>query len=187
MARILVRNAQRHRAERSCQTEFVEKLRNVFHLSREFLRRLMRRVAFLEEFGIFLERGSAACGIGNDGVEVRGWKNFLVRARQIASDVPDSGVRGQRATADLIARYDDFTAIGLQDANRGSIEFTERDLRNTARKKRDARAARPLGRKRLAQFREKEMRIDLRHQALAFLQAQEPQDSSSTCKRSQAA
>src|SRR5580704_16694146 len=96
-------------------------------------------------------------------------------------------MRCERAATDLITRDDYFAAVGLENANGGSIQLAERDLRDAARKKRDAGATRPLGGKRLAKFREKEIRIDLRHQTIAFLQAQKPQDSSSTCKRSQAA
>src|SRR3984957_15969918 len=140
----------------------------------------MRRVVFREKFGVFLKSRSATGCIGDDGIEVCGQKNILIRARQVSGDVADTGVRPERATAYLITRDDYFAAIGLENANGCSIEFAERDLRDASRKKRDTRAARPFGWKRLAKLREKEIRIDLRHQAFAFLQAKDPQDSNST-------
>ncbi len=140
-----------------------------FTLAEKFLSRLMRWVAVGEKFGVLLESGPAARGIGDNGIEVCGQKNILIRARQVASDVADTGVRRERATAYLITRDDYFAAIGLENANGGSIQLAERDLRDASRKKRNARAARPFGGKRLAKLREKEMRIDLRHQPFTFL------------------
>src|SRR5579862_6583361 len=187
MARILVCNAQRHRAERCHKAKFIEELCDVLHHGRKFLSRLMRRVAVGEKFVVFLESRPTTRRIGDDGIEACGQKDILIRPRQVASDIADTGMRCERAATDLITRDDYFAAVGLENANGGSIQLAERDLRDAARKKRDAGATRPLGGKRLAKFREKEIRIDLRHQTVAFLQAQEPQDSSSTRKSSQAA
>ncbi len=77
--------------------------------------------------------------------------------RQIACDVAHPGVSRQRATADLLRRDDDFTAIGLQDADGCAVEIAECYLRHATREKRNARALRPLGLKRLSKISEKEI------------------------------
>src|SRR5262249_53673586 len=124
----------------------------------------MRRIVFREKLRIFLKSRSATSCICDDRVKIGGQKNVLIRARQIAGDIPNPCVRCERAATDLIARDDHFTAIGLQDANGGSIQLAECDLRDAAREKSDAGAADSLGWKRLAEIREKEIRIDLGHQ-----------------------
>ncbi len=126
---------------------------------------------FREQMRIFFQRGAAACGVGDDGVEIVGVKSREVCASQIARHVADTGVRGKRAAANLFGGDDDFAAVCLQHADGGAIEFAESNLRHAAGEERDSGALLSLGRESLSQLAEEEIRVDLWQQALAVLQA----------------
>ena len=113
-----------------------------------------------EKVRVFLERRAAAGGVGDDGVEVVDGECGKIRAREVARHVANAGVIGKRAAADLSGGNDDFASVGLQHADGGAVEFAEGDLRDTAREKCDARAARAFCRVGLAEIREEKFRID---------------------------
>src|ERR1700728_4361348 len=132
---------------------------------------------------IFLQGGATACRVGDDGVEIVGVKRGEVCASQIARHVTDAGMRSQRAAANLFGGDDDFTAIRLQHAYGGAIEFAESNLGHAAGEERDSGALLSSGGKSFSQLAEEKMRIDLRQQALAVLQSQQSQNPECASER----
>src|ERR1700734_2322581 len=85
---------------------------------------------------IFFQRGAAACGVGDDGVELVGEKSREVCTSQVAH----TSVRGKRAAANLSGGDHNLAAIRLQHAYGGAIEITESDLRHASGEERDSGA-----------------------------------------------
>jgi len=81
---------------------------------------------------VFLQRRSAAGGIGDEGVEIIGEKDVDIVARQGAGLVGEAGVKMERAAAVLSGWNDHFTAIPLQDTDSGLVQAGERHIRDTA-------------------------------------------------------
>src|SRR5580700_10182817 len=77
---------------------------------------------------IFFQRGAAAGGIGDDGVEIVGVKCGEICEREIAGHIADSGMCCKRATANLFGGDYHFAAVCLQHADGCAIEFAESNL-----------------------------------------------------------
>src|SRR5260370_17628470 len=90
---------------------------------------------------VFLEGGTAAGGVGDDGVEVFAKKCGEIVAREFASGIANAGVGGERAAAKLIFWDDHFAAVGGEDADGGFVELRECDVGDASGEKRDAGAA----------------------------------------------
>ena len=91
---------------------------------------------------IFFERGTTAGGVGDDGVEILAEKDGEVCSREIASGISNARVSGKRSATELSFGYDDFTAVGGEDANGGFIEPRECDVGDAAGEESDTGAAR---------------------------------------------
>src|SRR5713226_5823840 len=91
---------------------------------------------------VFLECGTAAGGVGDDGVEVFAKKGGEIVAREFASGIANSGVRGEGAAAELIFRDDHFASVGGEDTDGGFVEPRESDVGDAAGEERDAGTAR---------------------------------------------
>jgi hypothetical protein len=129
---------------------------------------------------VFLERRAAAGGVGDDGVEFAAEEDAHVDARQIASDVADSGVRRQRTAADLAGGHDDLAAVGGEHANRCFVQLRETDLCDAAGEKCNAGSFLAFCGERSPQLREEEGILDLRHQAVALGHAKQLQEADIT-------
>ena len=102
VARILVGDAKVERLERtqrSDDSEIGEKFGDVSHFGFEC--RGLRVLGFFlgEKVIVFLERGAATGGVGDDGVEIVSGEGEEIFAGEIAGGVADSGVGGERAAA----------------------------------------------------------------------------------------
>jgi hypothetical protein len=126
---------------------------------------------------VFLERGAAAGGVGDDGVEVFTKKRGEILSREIASGIANSGVRGERAAAELIFRDDHFAAVGGEYADGGFVELRESDVGDAACKEGHAGPARTGGGKCRAEMAIEKIFVDAREEAFAFGQPQEFQDA----------
>src|SRR5229473_7334695 len=118
---------------------------------------------------VFLEGGTAAGGVGDNGVEVFAKKCREIVPREFASGIANAGVGGERAAAELIFRDDHFAAVGGEDADGSFVELRESDIGDAAGEERDAGAARAGGGKRGAEAAvEKVVVVDAREKTFAF-------------------
>ncbi len=163
VARILICDAQierLERAQRSDDTECRKIFRDVAHLGFEHggLREL--RLFLGEEVIVFLERGAAPGGVGDDGVEFFAGEGEEIFAGEVARGVADSGVGGERSAAHLSFGDDDFDAVGVEDANGRVVESREGDLRDATGEEGDAGALLPYSGKCATEFLEEKWRFD---------------------------
>ena len=91
---------------------------------------------------VFLERGAAAGGVGNDGIELVAEKYAEIFASEFTSGIANAGVRGERATTKLTIRNNHFATVGSENANGGLIELRKSDIGDASGKEGDAGAAR---------------------------------------------
>src|SRR6266851_9333007 len=126
---------------------------------------------------VFLEGGTAAGGVGDDGVEVFVKKCGEIVAREFASRIAKAGMRGERAAAELIFRDDHFAAVGGEDADGGFVELRECDVGDASGEKRDAGAAGAGGGKRGAEAAVEKIVVDAREEAFAFGESENFQDT----------
>src|SRR6266851_5537565 len=117
---------------------------------------------------VFLEGGTAAGGVGDDGVEAFEQKCGEIVAREFASRIAKAGMRGERAAAELILRDCHFAAVGGEDADGGFVELGESDIGDAAGEERDAGAARTGGGKRGAEAAVEKIVVDAREKTFAF-------------------
>src|SRR5229473_5143325 len=126
---------------------------------------------------VFLERGAAAGGVGDDGVEVFARKCGEIVAREFASGIANAGVDGERAAAELILGDDHFAAVGGEDADGGFVELGESDVGDAAGEEGHAGAARAGGGKRRAEMAVEKVVVDAREEAFAFGEPEKLQDA----------
>src|SRR5882724_4116245 len=93
---------------------------------------------------VFLERGAAAGGVGNDGIELVAEKYAEIFASEFTSGIANAGVRGEGATTKLTIRNNHFATVGSENANGGFVELRKDDIGDASGKKSDACAARTL-------------------------------------------
>ena len=120
VAGILVGDAQKERLERAQRSDEAERgeiFGDVSHFGFECAGLRELGLFFGEEVIVFLERGAAAGGVGDDGVELVACEGEQIFAREIARGVADSGVSGERSAAQLIFGDDDFDAVSVEDAD----------------------------------------------------------------------
>ncbi len=135
---------------------------------------------------VFLERGAAAGGVGDDRVEIFKRESREVFACKIAGGIAHSCMRGQSSTAELRRGDDDFAAVAGENADGGVIELREGDLGDAAGKKGDARATWPEGGKGAAELLEEKRVVNAGEQAFAAGEAEKLQDTGFAGKRLQA-
>src|SRR5258707_395206 len=126
---------------------------------------------------VFLEGGTAAGGVGDDGVEVFAKKCGEIVAREFASGIANAGMRGERAAAELILRDCHFAAVGGEDADGGFVELGESDVGDAAGEERDSRTARADGGKRGAEVAVEKIVVDGREETFAFGKPEKFQDA----------
>jgi hypothetical protein len=85
---------------------------------------------------------AAACGVGDDGVEVFSKEGGEVLAREITGHVAHSPVSGESAAAQLAGRDDDFTAVGREDADGSLVELCQGNLSEATQPAKKATLAR---------------------------------------------
>src|SRR5713226_3269852 len=120
---------------------------------------------------VFLECGTAAGGVGDDGVEVFVKKCGEIVAREFASRIAKAGMRGERAAAELIFWDDHFAAVGGEDADGGFVELRKSDVGDAACKEGDAGVARTGGGKRGAEAAVEKIVVDTREETFALGEA----------------
>src|SRR6266704_3309132 len=138
------------------------------------------RVLFLtgrKEMIVFFERGAAAGGVGNDGVEILAKENRQIVAGEAARDVADARVRGESAAAKLPIGHDDFATVSGKDADGRFVQLRKGDISDASSKESDASAARTGGGEGLTEAAEKKVIVDAREQTFAFGDPQELQDA----------
>ena len=126
---------------------------------------------------VFLERGAAACGVGDDGVEIFAEEDRQIFCGEFAGSVADSGMRGEGAAAELPFGDDDFTAVGGENADGGFIELGKSDIGNAAGEKGDAGAAWAGGRVAPAIAAVEKMIVDAREKTFALGEAEKLEDA----------
>src|SRR5216683_1864640 len=126
---------------------------------------------------VFLEGGTAAGGVGDDGVEVFAKKCGEIVAREFASGIANAGVGGERAAAELILRDCHFAAVGGEDADGGFVELGESDVGDAAGEEGHAGAAWTGGGKRRAEMAVEKIVVDAREEAFAFGEPEKFQDA----------
>src|SRR6202030_2069220 len=115
-----------------------------------------------EKMIIFLERGAAARGIGDDRVEMFEREGQQVFAREVAGGVAYSSVGGESATAKLSCGDDDFAAVRGENADGGFIEVCEGDLGDAACEEGHAGTARAGGGKCATEMAREKGIVDVR-------------------------
>lgn len=130
-----------------------------------------------EKMMIFLERGAATGGVGDDGVEVLVEECGDIFSGEIASDVANSGMRGKRAAAKLFRGDDDFATVGGENADGGVVELRKGDVGDATGEEGDTGAAWSDGGKSLAEAREEKRIVDARKKAFAIGEAEKFEDA----------
>src|SRR6516165_10666436 len=128
VAGILIGNASTNRSERRGEAEGGEEFGDVPCASSEGYSRGVIGLGSDEQMIIFLERGAAAGGVGDDGVEVICSEGHEVPASQVAGNIAESSVQREGAATELRSRDDDFAAICSEDANGGFVEGSKSDV-----------------------------------------------------------
>jgi hypothetical protein len=170
VARILIGDAEierLERAERSDDSECREIFGDVPHFGFEGGGFCEFGFVVGEKVIVFLERGAAAGGVGDDGVEFFAREREKIFVREIARRVADSGVGGKRSAAHLIFGDDDFDAVGVEDADGRVVEARESDLRDAAGEESDATALLSDGGIGAAEFLEEKWRLDFGEELFA--------------------
>jgi hypothetical protein len=121
---------------------------------------------------VFLECRAAACGVGDNGVEIFAKEGGEILAREIARHVAHSRVSGESAAAQLAGRDDDFAAVGREDADSGFVELREGNLCDAAGEEGDACTARAASGEYAPELAEEEGIVDAREKTLAIGEAQ---------------
>lgn len=86
-----------------------------------------------KEMIVFLEHGTAASGVGDDGVEVFAKKCGEILSSEIAGTIANARMRSQRAAAKLVLWDDHFAAVGGEDADGGCVALRKSDVGYAAR------------------------------------------------------
>ena len=183
VARILVGDAEIKRlewAQRSDDSEAGKIFGDVSHLGFECEGLRIFGLFFGEEVVVFLERGAAAGGVGDDGVEFVASESEKIFAGEIARGVADSGVSGERSAAQLIFGDDDFDAVGVEDADGCVVEARECDLRDASSEEGDAGALLPCRWKSAAEFLEEKWRFDFGEKLFAIGETEELKHAAET-------
>jgi hypothetical protein len=134
---------------------------------------------------VFLERGAATGGVGEDGVKVFAEERGNIFSGKVASDIANAGMGGEGAAAKLAMGHDDFAAVGGENANSGFVEPRESDVGDAAGEERDAGAAGADGGEGLAEAREEKRIIDAREEAFAISETEELEDAAGARERLQ--
>ena len=121
---------------------------------------------------VFLERGAASGGVGDDGVEIFAEEDGEIFLREFARGIADSGVRGEGSAAELPFWNDDLAAVGGEHANGGFIELGESDVGDAAGEEGDACAARAGGGIAPAIALVEKMIVDAREETFALGEAE---------------
>src|SRR5256885_2785732 len=82
---------------------------------------------------VFLEHGTAASCVGDDGVEVFAKKCGEILSSEIAGTIANARMRSQRAAAKLVLWDDHFAAVGGEDADGGCVALRKSDVGYAAR------------------------------------------------------
>ena len=177
VAGILIGDAEWERIQFGGEAEGGEKFGDIANSFRKYAR--LRVLGFVKQkkMSVFLERGAAAGGVGDDGVEIIVKKDGHVSFCEIASGVADSGVRGESAAAELSPRDDDLAAVGGEDADGGFIEPGEGDVGDAAGEESDTGAARAGGGVAPAIPAVEKMVVDAREKTFALGEAEKMQDA----------
>ena len=126
---------------------------------------------------VFLERGAAAGGVGDDDVEVFAKKYGEILSCEFAGGVANDCVRRERAAAELAIGDDDFAAVGGEDADGCFVELGKSDVGDAASEEGDASAARTGGGKRPAEAAEEKIVVDAREETFALGETEKFQDA----------
>ncbi len=186
VAGVLIGDAQSGFLHRCDKAESGEEFGDVAHFIAEGEGGGIFRLVGREEVIVFLERGAATRGVGDDGVKLGGGERGDVLAGKLAGRFANSSMSGKGTAAELLAGDDDFAAIGGEHADGGFIEFCESDVGDASRKKGDSSAAGALRRKSLAEFGEEEMVVDGGQEFFAIGEAEQFQDTGGACEPLQA-
>ncbi len=142
VARVLIGDAERERLKRNRKAEGGEEFSDVTNFFRKCAGWSERFLVRREKVIVFLERGAAAGGVGEDGVEMFPEEGSDIFARQVAGGFTNASVRGQRTAAKLAIWHDDFTAVGGEHADGGFVKLREGDIGDATCEEGDTRAAR---------------------------------------------
>ena len=177
MAGILVGDAQRKRLHFGGETESGEKFGDVASLGGKSAGWAVFFFVRRKKMVVFLERGAAAGGIGEDGVEIAAEKYRDIFSRKFPRRIANAGVSGQRAAAGLPLGNDDFAAVGGEHANGSFVELRKSDVGDATRKESHAGAPRTGGGKRPAMTAIEKTVVDAREELLAVGEAKKIQDA----------
>ena len=130
-----------------------------------------------KEMIVFLEHGTAAGGVGDDGVEVFAEKCGEILSSEIAGTIANARMRSQRAAAKLVLWDDHFAAVGGEDADGGCVALRKSDVGYAAREEGNAGAARTDGRKRPAEAAKEKTVVDAREETFALGHTKKFQDT----------
>ena len=130
-----------------------------------------------KEMIVFLEHGTAAGGVGDDGVDVFAKKCGEILSSEIAGAIANARMRGQRAAAKLVLWDDHFAAVSGEDADGGFVELRKSDVGYAAREEGHAGAARTDGRKRPAEAAKEKTVVDAREETFALGHTKKFQDT----------
>ena len=168
LAGILIGDAQGKRFQFYGEAERGEKLGDVADFCGEFTSPGKLRLFGRKEMIIFLERGTASGGVGDDGVKVFAKEDGKICSSEFAGHIADAGVRGKRTAAKLSFRHHDFAAIRSEDADGGFIEPRKGDVGDASGEESDAGAARARGRIGPAVSAIEKVIVNAREESFAF-------------------
>jgi hypothetical protein len=145
VAGILIGDTQGKRLQLGGKAEGGEKFGDVADFAGEFTGPGKLLLFGRKEIIIFLERGAASGGVGDNGVKVFEMEDGKIFSSEFAGQFTEAGVRGKRTAAELSFGHDDFAAIGSEDADGGFIEARESDVGDASSEESNAGSARAGG------------------------------------------
>jgi hypothetical protein len=126
---------------------------------------------------VFLERGAAAGGVGDNGVEIFVKEDGEVSSGEVARGIANAGVCGEGTATKLSLGNHDFAAVGGEYPDGGFVETGESDIGDASGEEGHAGAARACGGIGPAEAAVEKIVINARKEALAIGEAEKFQNA----------
>ena len=182
VAGILIGDARGDGLHRRGEPEGSKKLSDVADILRECRCGGVFGFAGSEQAIVFLKRGTATRGVGDDRVEISSTEGGEIATGQFAGDVAHTSMQRQGAAAELTVRDNDFASVCREDADGGFVQRRESDICDATREEGHAGAAGTLRGVSFAELVEEKPAIHGWQEQITFRKSQEFENSRGPCQ-----